>query len=140
MSDLSDALDSLKNGIYSIGDDIKASPGTAIATALGGAVVGGALTGAVVSGIASSKKKSSSTRRKTGKKIKHTKRGWKADRARRSKQKWEVAYQKRKRKANKKTHGRPGSGRSKRGIHYTKNGQPYKILSSGKARFIKRRR
>lgn len=28
--------------------------------------------------------------------------------------------------------------RSTKAIHYTRNGQPYKILSSGKARFIKR--
>ncbi len=40
------------------------------------------------------------------------------------------------RKSHRKTRGRRKA--SKGGIHYTKTGQPYKILASGKARFIKR--
>ena len=72
-----------------------------------------------------------STRSKRGK-IKHTSRGWRQDQRRRSKQKWEVAYQRRKK-------GKKRSS-SRRGVHYTKKGQPYIILSSGKARFIKKKR
>ncbi len=100
-----------------------------------GAVVGGAVV-AGATALSSSKKKSSKR-----KKITHTKRGWKQDRARYNKsQKWEVAYRKRKRKKSKKTK-RKGSKTSRRGkVKYTKNGQPYIILKSGKARFIKGRR
>ena len=137
MGDLSDALDSLQNGISGIVGDITQFPGTSVATAIGGAVVGGALTGAVVSGVTTRKTKSRRTKRKSSKKITHTKRGWKQDRKRRSKQKWEVAYQKRKKRKHSK---RKTKRVSRKGIHFTKNGQPYKILSSGKARFIKRRR
>jgi len=74
----------------------------------------------------------SSGPKKTRKRSSHTKRGWKQDRKRFNKrQKWEVDYRKRK-KSKSKHH------KSRGGIHYTKNGQPYKILSSGKARFIKK--
>jgi uncharacterized protein YcfJ len=101
---------------------------TAVGGAVGGAVIGGLVTAAVIK---STGKKSSKSRAsgKRGNRIKHTKRGWLQDRKRRSKQKWEVAYQRRKKhKKSKKS----------KGIHYTKNGQPYKILASGKARFIKK--
>ena len=81
---------------------------------------------ALVGGKTKKKARKSSTKRR---RITHTKRGWKQDRKRKSKQKWEVAYRKHKRKHHSK---------SKRGIHYTKKGQPYKILASGKARFIKK--
>lgn len=40
-------------------------------------------------------------------------------------------------KSHRKTRGR-GKG-SKSGVHYTKNGQPYRIMPNGRARFIKRR-
>jgi gas vesicle protein len=100
------------------------------------AIIVGAGTGVIVGGISgyaigrSSSSKRKSKRKKSAKsRIKHTSRGWKQDRKRRSKQSWEVAYQKRKRKHSK----------SKKGIHYTKNGQPYKIMSNGRARFIKRK-
>jgi hypothetical protein len=60
-----------------------------------------------------------------------------------SKQKHERRY---KRKRKYKIYGKKGyqhpkrkHSKMKKGIHYTKNGQPYKILSSGKARFIKRK-
>ena len=97
--------------------------GAGIAVGAGAAVAVGALSNK------SSKRRRSKSSRKRGRRIRHTSRGWKQDRRRRSKQSWEVAYRKRKSKKS----------RSKRGIHYTKNGQPYKILASGKARFIKRR-
>jgi hypothetical protein len=101
-------------------------------TALGAGLVGvGAGVGiaALVGG--KTKKKARKSRTKRGR-ITHTKRGWKQDRKRRSKQKWEVAYQKHKRKHHSK------KSKSRRGIHYTKKGQPYKILANGRARFIKK--
>ena len=140
MSDLSDTLDSLQNGINGLVDNVKGGTGAPLLTAIGGAVAGAAITGAVIAGIGSTTKTTSSTTRKKRKKISHTKRGWKQDRARRSKQKWEVAYQKRKRKKHSKRKHKRAGKRSRSGIHFTKNGQPYKLLSSGKARFIKRRR
>lgn len=108
-----------------------------VATALGGAgvVVGAGLgTAAIVGATKRRKTKRRKVRnsRKRGRRIKHTKRGWKQDRKRKSKQPWEVSYRRRKRKHSKRM-------KSKRGIKYTKNGQPYKIMSNGRARFIKRR-
>lgn len=72
---------------------------------------------------------------------KRSKRSLKQDRARISKQPWEQAYQKRKRrlKRAKKSRSRKKKSRSRKGIHYTKNGQPYKIMANGRARFIKKR-
>ncbi len=127
-------LDNLTEGVSNLVQTaigaIKDNPVTS-AVAVGGVALGTAgVAGLIVS---SSKKKRKSSRRsvrKRGRRIKHTKRGWKQDRKRRSKQKWEVAYQRRKRKHNK--------SKSKRGIHYTKKGQPYKIMSNGRARFIKK--
>lgn len=107
---------------------IESNPLAAFGIAAGaGAVVGGVVTGLAVS--SSKKKRVSKSRnsRKRGRRIRHTKRGWAMDRKRRSKQKWEVTYQRRKKK-----------GKSRRGIHYTKKGQPYKIMSNGRARFIKK--
>ena len=98
-------------------------------TALGAGLVGvGAGVGiaALVGG--KTKKKARKSRSKRGR-ITHTKRGWKQDRKRKSKQKWEVAYQKHKKKHHSK---------KRKGVHYTKKGQPYIIMSSGKARFIKK--
>ena len=95
-----------------------------ILAAAGAGVVGVGVGVGVASLVRSSgSKKSRSSRRK----IKHTARGWKQDRKRKSKQKWEVAYQKRKHKK-----------RSSKGLHYTKKGQPYIILASGKAKFVKK--
>lgn len=106
---------------------IESAVANPVVAAAGGAVVGaglGAGAVALASGATSSVK-----RRKTKSRIKHTSRGWKQDRKRYNKrQKWEVAYRKRKRKRSS----------SRRGVKYTKNGQPYIILKSGKARFIKK--
>lgn len=109
----------------------------AVSSAVGAAVVGGAIgvgAGALIgSAVAKrSKRRKTGTSRKRGRRITHTKRGWKQDRKRKSKQKWEVAYRKRKRSSRSKS-------RSKKGIHYTKNGQPYKIMANGRARFVKKR-
>jgi hypothetical protein len=107
-----------------------------ITTALGVGAAGvalGAGTAVAIGAMGSSNK----SKRKKRSKIKHTRRGWKLDRAKRSKQKWEVAYRKRKRKAKKSKSRHKRSGR----IHYArKTGQPYIILKNGRAKFIKGRR
>lgn len=123
-------ISSLQDGLQSTIGEV-ASFVTEHPVAVGAGVAGAAALGAGIVALASSRSKTK-TKRKTGKKIKHTSRGWKQDRARRSKQKWEVAYQKRKRKHKSRR------GNKRRGKHYTKNGQPYIILKSGKARFIKK--
>jgi len=103
--------------------------------ALGSAVFVGGVAG-YVAGKHSKKTKKNGRRgrRKRGRgrrRITHTSRGWKQDRKRKSKQSWEVAYRKRKKKS--------GKRKSRRGLHYTKKGQPYIILKSGKARFVKKK-
>lgn len=105
--------------------------GSTIGAGLIGVGIGGVV-GAVIGGAGSSGNSNSSN--STRRKIKHTKRGWAQDRRLRSNQKWEVAYQRRKRR------GKHNSKRKKRvgKIYYTKKGQPYKILASGKARFVKK--
>ena len=83
-------------------------------------------------------------RRKTKKK---TSKGRKRDRKFRSKQKHELAYVKRKRRLGKKITRPRYKSRSTRTTrkrvgktYFTKKGQPYKIMSSGKAKFIKKKR
>lgn len=108
---------------------------------IGGAAALGVGAGLGASAIAKSIGNNVGSSKRTGRRIKHTKRGWKQDGKRRSKQKWEVAYQRRKRRLRKSLRRKHVKhSRSRRGIHYTKNGQPYKILSNGRARFIKKRR
>lgn len=108
-----------------------------VATALGGAgIVAGGIVGttAIVGAVKRRKAKRRKTRNsgKRSRRIKHTKRGWKQDRARRSKQPWELAYRRRKKKHSSKRRGK---------VYYArKTGQPYIILSSGKAKFIKGKR
>lgn len=100
-----------------------------VLTALGASVVGAGVALGASSLVGASKKSSTRSVRKGNNRIKHTKRGWKQDRARfNRRQKWEVAYRKRKK------------SKSRKGVKYTKNGQPYIILASGKARFIKGKR
>jgi hypothetical protein len=103
-----------------------------IASVIGGtaAVTAVALGSAAVLGRSTS---GSKTKRK-GRKIKHTSRGWKQDRKRKSKQKWEVAYRRRKARKGR----RKGRMVRRKGVHYTKNGQPYILMKSGKARFVKK--
>lgn len=117
------------DGLLEKGSGVLQSP---LAAGVGGALVGAAVGGTTVGLLmASAPKATSSSAKRKRKRITHTKRGWKQDRARRSKQKWEVAYQRRKKHS---------SSRRRTGVRYTKNGQPYIILKSGKARFIKGRR
>lgn len=108
---------------------IQSNPLTAVALASSVGLVTGGIIGGVIG--ASS---SSGTKRKS-----RSRSGRSRDRKFISRQKHERAYVKK--------HGARGRKRyktkrskssSRRGIHFTKNGQPYKILPSGKARFIKR--
>jgi len=123
--------ESIQDGISGIVGKVDSVLSNPTATAIGGAVVGAIVGGAIVGAVVSNKKSSGGSTKKTGRKIQHTKRGWKQDRARFNKrQKWEVAY--RKRKAKKSKSKRTGK------IKYTRKGQPYIILSSGKAKFIKK--
>jgi len=79
---------------------------------------------------AAKKAKKKTTKRAPGKRSKLS---WQLDRARISKQKHEVAYQRRKKRlSSKKTKKRPGV------IYYTKKGQPYKVNARGQAKFIKK--
>lgn len=88
-----------------------------VATAIGGAVIGSAVAGAAVYGAT---RASSSRRRATRKK---------SASVRRSRKKRSYKYARTAGKAK---------DRSTRRIRMTKNGQPYVILKSGKARFIKK--
>lgn len=122
--------DEINNGINAITSFVEENP-IATAAGIGAVAVGAGVVGAAVIGAAS--KKSS---RKVRRKIKHTRRGWKLDRKRFNKsQKWEVAYRRRKKRASK-----PSKRIKGKKIHYTRKGQPYIILSTGKARFIKKRK
>jgi hypothetical protein len=124
-------IEGIESGIIGMVDDVKEFVGANTGAVIGGTALTGALVGASIVGIAKSKSSSSRKKRRSHKKIMHTKRGLKQDRKRHSKQKWEVAYRKRKAKHHKKS-------KSKRGVHYTKNGQPYKIMANGRARFVKK--
>ena len=109
-SGLSDVLDYAS-------DQAKGLLGNPTATAVGGALLGAGVTGAVIASVNSrskprkkaSKKKRSSVRKKTKRK------SYKYART-----------------------ARKGKDTSTRRIRMTKNGQPYVILKSGKARFIKK--
>ena len=96
---------------------VKSNP-VATALGVGGVVVGGGL---VTAAIVKSKRKKSSKRKTTRKKTS-------ASRTRKSK---------RKGRRTPRTAGK-GKDRSTKRIRYTKKGQPYVIMKSGKARFIKK--
>jgi len=104
----------LTNASSIIGENPLVSVGVAATT---GAVLGSAITGAIV-GVSAKKKKSSKKKSKKHKK-KYSKRSKKRGKY--------YPYTARKRK-----------DRSRKRIRFTKNGQPYVLTSSGKARFIKR--
>lgn len=104
----------LGNVMVFASDQAEGLLGNPVATAVGGAVIGGALVGTVAA--------VSSSRKKTTRKSSRTKRS-KARKS--SKRKYKYARTAGKRKDT-----------STRRIRMTKNGQPYVILKSGKARFI----
>lgn len=114
-------IDDLKNAVASI------SPTNLglIAAGVGVTAIGGGLVAASLIG---SKRK------------KKTSKGRSRDRKFKSKQKHEKRYKRKRKykvyKSKSKRTKRNNTGK----IKYTKNGQPYKILANGKARFIKGKR
>lgn len=107
----------ITDGINGLIDSGKGLLGNPVATALGGVVLGTAL-GGTIAAVTSRRKTSrkSSSRKKRSTRKKTTKRNYKYAR----------------------TAGK-GKDRSTRRIRMTKNGQPYVILASGKARFISKK-
>jgi antitoxin (DNA-binding transcriptional repressor) of toxin-antitoxin stability system len=110
-------VDDLKNAISS-------NIGT-VAAGVGVAAIGAGLVGAAI--IGSKRKKKAST-----------KRGRSRDGMFISREKHERRYKRKTKGRRYKTKKSKRTGR--RGVKYTKNGQPYIILASGKARFIKGKR
>lgn len=102
--------------------------------------IGAGVIGATAFGVAVAKrKKKTRAKKKKLVKKKKTKRGRARDRMFRSKQKHELAYVRRKKRAGKKITRPTYKTRKRVGkIYHTKKGQPYKIMASGKARFIKK--
>jgi len=126
------------SGLGTAEEFIRKHPVTSAVTVGGGVLAGGAVTQIIrktVKRRAAAKRKPTKARaKKKGKGYqKRSKRSWQLDRARISKQKHEVAYQKRKKKL-KRSKSKKRVGKT----YYTKKGQPYKILRSGKAKFIKK--
>ena len=138
-------LEGLQEGLASsfggVGSDIKAF---VVEKPIQSMVIGAGVVGVTTAGIVAISKSKSKSRKKRKAK---TKAGRSRDRKFRSKQKHELAYVRKKRKAGKKI-TRPkyktkGSSKSKKRVgktYFTKKGQPYKIMASGKARFIKKRK
>jgi hypothetical protein len=125
------ALDSLQEGIHNAitesGEFIKENA-VAIGVGTAGVAVGGALL------LASGKKNKSKSK---------SKRGRSRDRKYISKEKWERAYTKKHGKGKRKYyHSKKSRRKLRKGkVYYArKTGQPYIILSSGKAKFIKGKR
>jgi len=108
-------LPDYKSAIVNISETTKGYIGNPLATAIGGAVVGGAVVGTV----AAIRSKSSKPRKKSTPKKRKTVRS----KSKRKTYKYARTAGKRK-------------DTSTRRIRMTKNGQPYVILKSGKARFI----
>jgi hypothetical protein len=137
MEDITGGVQSGINSVISAGENSLSNISTT--TALIGAGVGGLVVGGGVGALVGS-----SLRKKT-KKVKHksSRSGRARDRRFKSKQKHEQRY---KRKRKYKVYGKKGyinpkksKSSSRKGVHYTKKGQPYILLRSGKARFIKKR-
>jgi len=114
----SNALVSIQSGLNSASGKVQNLLGNPVATGVGGALVGGALVGTVVAATRSRKKSSRKAR-----KVKRSK-----SRARKGRKKT---------RSYARTAGK-AKDRSTKRIRMTKNGQPYIILKSGKARFIKK--
>ncbi|MBA7662230.1 hypothetical protein ES703_70256 [subsurface metagenome] len=81
---------------------------------------------------AAPKKKAKKKAAKKTTRRKRSKLSWQLDRARISKQKHEVAYQRRKKALKSTSKKRVGK------VYYTKKGQPYVMLRNGRAKFIKK--
>lgn len=121
-------IDAIQGGISNVVGFVKENP---IGTSIGVGAVGAGL---VVGGLALAGRKRKAKTRK----------GRSRDRKFISKERHEKAYQRRRRKLRKKTYGkyykRKGRKRSGRVYYARKTGQPYILLASGKAKFIKGKR
>lgn len=116
-------LQGLQDELDPISSEVRGILQNPVASAIGGAVVGGAITGATVYGVTkAAKKHRSSTRKRRSKAYKSSKR--------RSHRRRNYKYAR--------TAGKRRDTSTRR-IRMTKNGQPYVILKSGKARFISKR-
>jgi len=133
---------SLVSGVGTASEFVRKNPVTSAVS-----VAGGVLAGITAVQIVRKTKSKSAKAKSKAKKISKSKG---RDRKFISKQKHEIS---RRRKKPAKIYGKKGKyysrkplrkagskSKSRKGIHYTKNGQPYKILSNGRARFIKRRK
>jgi len=146
MDELQDGLNSTISDISNAASSLIGGITTTEAVVGGTAVAGAGLLGAGIVAASSGNGKSKTRKKKTSK-------GRTRDRKYISKQKHEV---RRKRKVAGRIYKRKGKyysrkplrkagakrsrkSSSRRGIHYTKKGQPYILLRSGKARFIKKR-
>lgn len=130
---------SLVQGVGSASEFVRKSPVTSAVSVAGG-VLAGVTAVQIVRKAKSKSAKTKAKRKKTAKK-----KGGSRDRKFISKQKHEQAYIRRKRKAGKKitrarykTKKTSGSRKRVGKLYYTKKGQPYKIMASGKARFVKK--
>ena len=129
-------LEGLQSAIVAIGEDIKTFVSEKPLTSAG---IATGVVGASTLGVVAATKSSKKRKKKTSK-------GRSRDRKFISKQKHEQAYIRRKKRKGKKiTRKRYKTKSSKRKtkkkvgkVYYTKRGQPYKILASGKAKFIKK--
>jgi hypothetical protein len=139
MSIIDDVKTEIGEALTNAGNLVANNP---ITTAVGAGAVGAAAGVITTAALLSTGTTSSNKKRKS-----KTKRGRSRDRKFKSKQKHEQRY-KRKKKYKvykrkgyinpKKSKHKKASSRRK-GVHYTKKGQPYILLRSGKARFIKKR-
>lgn len=133
-------LDQIQDGIGNTITKIQGIVGSASPTVVGSAAGAGAVIGASVIGIAALKKRRS---KKTKKKSRSSR---KKRKGRGRKLKFgSKAYRKKYLGKGKHKHRSSAGGkltrhthRKTKGIHYTSKGQPYIIMSSGKARFIKK--
>ena len=149
MSLASDILQKVKVGGKELAGSLVENVGTASEfvrknpVTSGVSVAGGVLAGVTAVQIVR-KAKSKTSKAKAKRKKTTKKKGGSRDRKFISKQKHEQAYIRRKRKAGKKiTRARYKTKRSSSKkrvgkLYYTKKGQPYKIMASGKARFVKK--
>jgi hypothetical protein len=130
------SLLNVQDGFQNVANAIGENPLLAVGIAAGVGGVIGAGTSLLVSKKSTKKKRKKSKARSSRKRTARSK-DWRYI----SKQKHEQAYQRRRKKLGKKTRGKRYKTKrySSKGIKYTKNGQPYKILSNGRARFIKKR-
>ncbi len=128
-------MESIEDGIVGTYNKIEGVLGERTAAVISTALVGSVIAGTVIAGTTAIKNNSSKSRKSK------SKAGRSRDRKYISRQKHETAYQRRRRKQGKKTIGKyyKRKSKSKKGIHYTKKGQPYKILANGRARFIKKK-